>query len=260
MNTIADSVFASLEEKIDISVYFKQETDEKDILQVKSDLASLGEVKKIDYISQSAALDDFKEKHKDNSVLMQSLEELKDNPLEASLNVKAKITSQYAAISQFLGQEKYQNIISKINYKQNELAINKLANIISGAKKSGILISLALAIIALSVTFNTFRIVIYTNREEIGVMKLVGASNWFARGPFVASGIFYGIFSALITLAIFYPLIWFASPRLVGFLSGINLQRYFLANFWQIFALLLITGVAMGAISSLIAIRRYLRV
>lgn len=260
MNIIASVVLLNLSQKIDISVYFKLDATEENILIVKSQLEKLAEVEHVDYVSQADALNQFKEKHKDNPYIIQSLQELGENPLEASLNIKAKNASQYEVISSFLEGISYSSIIDKVDYRQNKDIINKLDYIISNVKIIGLILSIVLALIVVLVTFNAIRLAIYSSRDEVKVMRLVGANNWFIRGPFIIEGVLYGIVSSLITLAILYATIWFVSPKISGFLPISDVFSYFWANFWEFLVLLLGTGIILGVVSSFLAIRKYLKV
>lgn len=259
VNIVANAVLENLEKKIDISVYFKLETPEEEILNVKSQLEELEEVESVVYVSQDEALIKFKERHKDNPILLQSLEELDINPLEASLNIKAQETRQYAAINQFLEGVYYQDIIDKVNYMQNKEVIEKLGKIVMDVKTAGLGLTLALAVIVFLVTFSAIRLAIYSSREEIGVMRLVGATNWFIRGPFIVEGMLYGIIASIVTVAFLYPLFYFISPKLSGFLPIGDIFIYFQANLLSFFLLLLGIGVILGAFSSLIAVTKYLK-
>lgn len=166
VNVVANAVLANLQSKIDISVYFRLDTSEDDILKVKSQLEKLQEVESTTYVSQNEALLNFKEKHKDNPVLLQSLEELEFNPLEASLNVKAKETNQYTSINQFLESVYYKDLIDKVNYLQNKEVIEKLGTIITDVKTGGFGLSILLALIVFLVTFNAIRLAIYSSRRN----------------------------------------------------------------------------------------------
>ncbi len=260
LNVIASVVLVNLQEKIDISVYFKLEAAEEDILIVKSQLEKLEEVERVDYVSRDEALAKFKERHKDNPYLLQSLQEIGENPLEASLNIKAQQTSQYEAISQFLEGLYYSNIIDKVDYRQNKEVIDKLSSIITNVKLVGLSLSGILVLIVILVTFNAIRLAIYSSRGEIKIMRLVGANNWFIRGPFVVEGVLYGVISSLITLGILYPIFYFISPKFSGFLPIEDLFGYFQANFWALFVILLGLGIVLGVGSSFLAVRKYLKV
>jgi len=261
---ILSSTLAQIQDKVDVSVYFKTDADEQDILALKSKLEKTGEVKSVEYISSEQALENFKERHKDNALIMQSLEELESNPLGAVLNVKAKETSQYESIAKSLeissGLSAETSIIDKINYYQNRVVIDRLTKILDSTKRLGIIISIILIIISLLVTFNTVRLAIYSSREEIGIMRLVGASGKFVSGPFVIEGIMHGIIASIVTMALFYPCTLWLGKMTQNFFGGINIFEYYVSNFVQLFLIILGTGIILGAISSFIAVRRYLRV
>jgi len=259
VNVIAGVVLENLEDKIDISVYFKLDTSENDILNVKEQLEKLEEVETIVYVSQDDALIRFKERHKDNPILLQSLDELDINPLEASLNIKARETSQYASINQFLESVYYQEVIDKVNYMQNKEVIEKLGKIIVDVKAGGLILTFLLTLIVFLVTFNAIRLAIYSSREEINIMKLVGAKNWFIRGPFVVEGVLYGVVATVVTLLVLYPVFYFISPKLSGFLPIDDIFVYFQNNLLAFFFLLLSIGVILGGLSSWMAVRKYLK-
>jgi len=256
---ILSTVLGELQDKVDITVYFKTDANEGDMISLKDSLQKLDEVRSVDYVSREDALATFELKHAQNSLIIQSLEELGDNPLGASLNVKAKDPSQYESIARFLEAGVF-SAVDKINYRQNKVVIDRLASILQSSERLGTGISIVLAMIALLVTFNTIRLVIYTNKEEIKIMRLVGASNRYISSPFMVEGILYGLVSCFIVMILFYPLTLWLGPLSEGFFGGINLFHYYLANFFQLLFILLAVGILLGTISSWIATRRYLKV
>lgn len=260
ISAVTSSVLTSLEEKVDITVYFKLDTSENDILKVKDELEVFPEVKSVEYVSRDMALVSFRETHEENPLITQSLDELGDNPLEASLNIKARVISEYESIAAFLEGRRFSNIIDTVNYQENRRVIEKLSSIIGVARRSGVILSVALIIIAVLVTFNTIRLTIYSLREEISVMRLVGSSNWYIRGPFLVEGVLYGLTASVIALILFLPAVNFASTKLVGFLPGIDIGEYFFSNILEIFAIQTLIGIGLGVVSSMIAMRRYLKI
>ena len=196
---------------------------------------------------------------------LQALAELNDNPLGASLNIKAKEPSQYEGIAGYLkGKDVLlkdgASIVDKINYYQNKVAIDRFTKIIDGANKVGMGLIIILVLFSIIITFNTIRLTIYVSRDEISVMKLVGASNRYIRGPFVVSGIMYGFVSAMFTLIMFYPITFYSTRATENFFMGLNLFDYYIRNFGQIFLIIAGSGIFIGAISSYLAVRRYLKV
>lgn len=260
LSVLTEALISNLENKIDVAVYFNPGTEEIDILKIKNDLSALSEVKNIAYVSEEEALARFKERHKDDPVISQALEELDSNPLEASLNIKVKDTSQFPTIVSFLEKTDYEAIVSKVNYYENKDVIARLTAAISAIRKSGGVISIVLAVIAVLVAFNTIRITIYTLKDEVGIMKLVGATNWFVRGPFLVAGALYGVVASLATMFIFYPIVFVLSPAMGRFFPGTDLLAYFQHNFLTLWLILLVTGVILSVVGSIIAIGRYLKI
>ncbi len=262
---VLNSALALVKDRVDINIYFRTDANEQDILNLKNSLIALPEVKSIDYTTRDQALADFKEKHKDNTLILSSLEEIADNPLGASLSVKAREPSQYESIAKFLENDQALvvngiNIVDKVNFYENKKIIDRLAEIISATEQLGFAVSALFIIIAVLVTFNTIRLAIYIAREEIAVMSLVGASNWYIRGPFVINGIIYGFISSIVAMGFLYPITSWLGSATQNFFGGINISQYYLQNFFQIFLILLGTGVVLGAASSFLAVRRYLKV
>lgn len=260
LNVLFTSTIARLQEKVDISVYFKTDALESDVAALKEKMLKLQEVQDIEYITKEESLTRFKERHKDNNLINQSLLELSDNPLGASFNIRAKNPNQYESINRFLESGNFDGIIDKVNYRQNKLVIERLSKILDSAKRIGFTITIFMVLIAMLVSFNTIRLAIYTSREEISIMRLVGASNNYIRGPFIIEGMLYGIFAAVITMFILYPLTFWLAPKAMSFFGPPNIFGYYLSNFFEIFALLLFTGILLGGISSVVAVRRHLKI
>ncbi|MCK5059651.1 MAG: ABC transporter permease [Candidatus Pacebacteria bacterium] len=264
LSAISDSALTALRDKVDVNVYFVTTASEEDVLAIKASLETLPEVASVTYISREEALERFKERHQDDQFTIQALGELNDNPLGASLNIKAKETSQYEGIAQFLQGDNIlskegQQIVDKINYFQNKTAINKLTQIIDSSERFGFILTLILVFISVLITFNTIRLVIHISREEISVMRLVGASPSYIRGPFVVGGILYGFIAAVFTLVLFYPLTFWLGRLTERFFIGLNVFDYYIANFGQIFFIIICAGIFIGAVSSYLAVMRHLR-
>lgn len=255
---LLNATLAQLQDKVDITVYFKTDASEEEIILLKEKLITLNEVKDIGYVSAEEALAAFRSRHVNNALITQSLEELNINPLGANLNIKAKNPSQYESISRFLEASAVSSI-DKINYGQNKIVIDRLAGILNASRDAGVGITLVFSFIAILVAFNTIRLAIFTAKDEISVMRLVGASSRFIRGPFIVEGIMHGFIASICTMIIFYPLTLWVGPLAEHFFGGINLFSYYLSNFFQLFAILIVAGTALGAFSSFIAVRRYLK-
>jgi len=260
VNFLSGVIVSGLEGKVDVSLYFKEEATDTDIAAVRTDLEALNTVARVDYVSRDEALNAFKERHAQDALIQESLAELESNPLQASLNVKATDSAQYGSIVNFLEAHKLRTVIDKINFYENEAVIGRIQRISGSMQQGGLVATLVLAVIAVLVAFNTIRLTIYNQKQEIEVQRLVGASNWYIRAPYLVEGALYGIFAAAIAAVVWYSAAGVLSPKVALVMPGVSLIGYFGGNAPQILLLTLVAGVGLGMVSSLIAIRRFLQV
>ncbi|MEX2090919.1 MAG: permease-like cell division protein FtsX [Candidatus Paceibacterota bacterium] len=205
VNFLSSTIVSNLEDKVDISVYFKNEASENEIKEVRQQLEALGFVARVEYISRDQALEDFRQRHAGDALIQESLSELEDNPLQASLNIKANDSSKYPNIVQFLEANVFRGLVDKINFYENEQVIRRVQSISNGLRNWGFLATMILALVAVLVTFNTIRLTIYNQRHEIEIMRLVGGSNWHIKAPYLVEGGLYGALASAVTLVVFYP-------------------------------------------------------
>ncbi|MEI7765556.1 MAG: permease-like cell division protein FtsX [bacterium] len=262
LQAVLHSSLNQIKEKVDVTIYFNVGASEDKIMSLKDSLEKLPEVASVAYTSSDEALKIFRDRHSEDYPTIQALDEINENPLGGYLNVKAKEVSQYETIANFLKSDSistsgFGSIIDKVNYHQNKLVIDRLNAIIAGAQKLGFLITFILIILSIIITLNTIRLAIYISKEEIGVMRLVGASKMRVRGPFMIEGAIYGIVATVITLLLFWPATSWLGNNMTSFL-GLNLHDYYFSNIFQIFVMILLSGVLLGMISSVLAVRRYL--
>lgn len=260
-----DATLEEIKNKVDINVYFTTQAPEEDMLALKRSLEAFPEVKLVEYVSRTDVLARFRERHENDQLTLQALEELGENPFGAVLNIRAKEPSQYEGIAEFLKSDYTITpdrpvIIDEVNYYNNKAAIDRLSGLIVSAKRLGVGVTVLLVVISIIIALNTIRLTIYISRDEISVMRLVGASMMYVRGPFVVSGVLYGVVASLLTLIVFYPTtLWFGGAT-EHFFSGVNLFRYYLDYFGQIFLIIVGSGITLGAVSSWLAVRRYLTI
>ncbi len=249
-----------LRDKIDISVYFKTATPEPEILKIKDALEKMPETERVEYVSRDRALATFQDAHKDDLAITQALEELKENPLSAVLNIKAKNPSQYASIAKTLEGNEWRPLTSKITYRENQKIIDRLGKVIDISNRLGLIITIILTLTAIVITFNTVSLAIYSNRDEIGIMRLVGAPTSLISGPYVVEGVIYGVIGAIISLALFWPVVLWGAPYLKYFIADLDLRTYFSANLFSLVGYQFLFGIALGVISSNFAIQKYLKI
>ncbi len=254
----------NIQNKVDINVYFVTSAPETEIYRIQSMLEGLPEVAEVTYTSREMALEQFSARYQNDETIMRGLEELGDNPLGASLSIRAKETSQYEGIDAFLREQKaaenpQEPLIEEINFLRNKDAIDKLTAVVSAVERFSFGAMIILVLASIFITFNTIRLAIYTSRDEISVMRLVGASNAFIRGPFMLQGVMYGVVAGVLALLLLYPIVLSVGPQTEQFFQ-FNLFNYFIADFAHIFSVLVGSGVVLGVVSSTLAVARYLRV
>lgn len=265
LSALLSYTLGSIKEKVDVSVYFVTTASEGDILAVKDQLLKLPQVESVAYTSAADALVAFRAKHENDQLTLQALDEVGGNPLDASLAVRAKDPSEYESIVAFLEaspalSSSGASIVDRINYAQNKEVIDRLSIAIQATQEIGFAIVILFAIASILIAFATIRLAIYTAKDEIAVMRLVGASNPYIQGPFIVTGIITGIIAAVLVLLLFWPASWYAGMKTTIWFGGFNVAWYYLSNFVFISSIILFSGIVLGAIASIFAIRRYLKV
>jgi cell division transport system permease protein len=261
---VLQTAITNLQDRVDIAVYFTVDAPEENILALKDTLENLPEVSTVDYSSADEEVLDFRERHADDYLTLQALDELGDNPFGGALRIKAKDSTQYEAIAKVIEGDSEiardnSQIIERVNYSQNKMVIDRLNTLIAGADRVGLAITLILSLVSIIIMYTTIRLTIYISREEIGIMRLVGASGAYVRAPFMVEGMLYGAFAWILSTLIFLPVTYIIGSRTVDIL-GINIYDYYISHFFSIGLLVLLIGLFLGVVSSLIAVRRYLNV
>ena len=262
---VLEATLVSVENKVDVSVYFVPGAPEDSITALQAQVEALPQVAEADYISEKDALANFRAAHADDQTTLQALDELDTNPIGAMLNIRAKDISEYGSISAFFDDTSTlgastSSIIDHVDYNKNKDEIDAIQSLLHKGRMLGIVVTLVLMLLSVIVTFNTVRLAIYFAREEISVMRLVGASRGHIRGPFIVEGAVYGLLSTIITLILFIPITLWFGKHMTDFFQGINLFTYYLSHIYEFVIVLLVFGIGLGALSSVLATRRYLRV
>ncbi len=260
LRQMSQFLILDIQARADISVYFKPIISGDEILKIKDEINKLPETKEVRYISQIEALEKFKERHQDNPGIMGALEILGYNPFLSSLSIRAWEAGQYTQIVNFLEASPFGGMIKEIDYHQRELLIERIFLITSEINRMGIILSLVLILVVVLFSYNVTKLAIYAQKEEIAIQKLIGASSWFIRGPFIVQGIIIGIFSALIVFLIFMAAAFLLEPGLEVLLPGFYLFDFFINTMLIIFSIQLIIGVGLGVFSSVFAVRKYLKI
>lgn len=261
VRAMTDQAVVTVKDQIDVSVYFKPDASPESIEEVKTFVDSFPEVTDVTYLETDSVLAAFRETHKDNPDILASLEELDENPLGPTMIIKTREPSDYEKIITALSVPEYEQTIEAKTFRDTEQAIDKISVITGQVEKGVFIVSGLFMIIAFFVIFNTIRVAIYTQRVEIGIKKLVGATNWFVRGPYIMESVLFSIISVIIAGAIVYVGIQFLDPYIAVILGQESfLTSYFLSH------ILVVVGTQFGAVlflticTSGLAMRRYLKV
>lgn len=258
-NTIAD-----ITSKINISIYMKDDVKPAQTKEFISGLKSLENVESVTYLDKSAALKAYMRQNAGDPQLLAAINET-DNPLPATIQVKPRELNRLGEIRAFIELPKYKKFQSdpaSDNGDRRE-AIDKITHATNLMRRVGVIAVVVFAIISIMIIFNTIQMAIFNRRDEIQIMRLLGASTGYIRGPFVVEAIIYGILSAIISLLIINGIFITASGSLqatsFGLLDISYSQQFFQAHYWQLLVLQLVLGILIGAVSSIIATRRYLK-
>lgn len=257
---------AQIADKINISIYLNDNVTVEQRNALMNELRSLSEVKSVSYVSKDQALAEYKAANANNKDLLTAIDET-GNPLPASIQIDPVDPAKINQIQQVLtrpGTAKLEDPQAGTSYSgDRKAAIDKIAHATMILKRVGIVAVIIFALVSMLIIFNTIQMAIFNRRDEITIMRLLGATTSYIRGPFVVESILYGVLSALISIGILDVLFVVASSTLqassLGLLDIGYASAYFYGHFLVLLTLQLLAGIVIGAASSTIATRRYLK-
>lgn len=248
----------AIKDKIDVSIYFNEQVSREEILKIREEVVKIEEVTKASYVSPEEAYENFVKNHQDDPYL-ESLKAIEINPFLPSLVIQTKEPSQYKVVSDFFNKEEYTSLIYEIDDYKRGIIIDRISAMSDGIKNIGIALTLFLSFIAITVTLNTLRVSIYSQKEEIEIMRLVGAKNSFIRGPFLVQGGLCGFFAAIFCFVLFLSILFLLKANLEKLFMGFDVFGFYQDNIIIILLIQLLIGVGLGLISSFFAVRKYLK-
>lgn len=263
LNAILGFSLHQLQDRVDVNVYFLPDVPESEIIALQEKISLIPEVRDVKYVSREQAFIDFRERHQDDDLINRSLEELGNNPLGASLNVRAFESTQYEAVVSAIESEpavKNADFVERINYYDNKSLINRLNQFSNVVRLVAYAVIIFFGVVALLVVLSTMRIAIFASKREIIIKRLVGAEHRYVRGPFLVMGAMYGISAALMTMLMLYPMTRWVGVYTQTFFGGMDVFNFYLLNALPIFAIVLTAGMIIGIVSSRIATRKYLNI
>lgn len=262
-NATFNNTIAQITSKIDVSVYLKDSAQQAQVDRLLGNLRNLPNVQQVTYLNKQQALDAYRQQNVGNTQLLNAVNEA-ENPIPATIRVKPWDLNKIQTIQASLEQKKYKPLIDQISYNgDRKAAIDKIAHATDLLKRAGIIAVAVFAVISVLIIFNTIQMAIFNRRDELTIMRLLGASTWYIRGPFVVEALLYGVISALTSVLLIHSLFVASNSALqassLGLLDINYAATYFHAHFWQLLAMQLVLGILIGAASSIVATRRYLK-
>jgi cell division transport system permease protein len=252
--------------KINISIYLNDNVTTQQRNDLMGKLKQLPEVKKVTYLSKDQALAEYKAANANNKALLTAIDET-GNPLPASVEVDlfdpAKI-DQVQALLNNTSTAALEDPQAGTSYSgDRKVAIDQIAHVADVLKRIGVIGVMVFTLVSMLIIFNTIQMAIFNRRDEITIMRLLGATTWYIRGPFVVESILYGVLAALVSVAIVDILFVVSASTLQATSFGIidigYANSYFAGHFFLLLTMQIAAGIVIGAASSIIATRRYLK-
>lgn len=264
LDLVGQQTLDSVRDKVSLSVYFTATTSEQRVDEIRQAVQQKPEVASAVLVTRQQHLDNLKKSDRvDQTLINKAIDAIGDNPLGAGIVVKAKALDGYTAIETYFKDPQYSAIIDTVDQKSledNLTLIKGLENIVPKVARASIWLVLVFSLIAMLMVYNTIRVTIYAQREEIGIMKLVGASDAFVRGPFLVASVLYGLLASLLNTVILVPVLTLSNGSIMHFFGGISILDYVQAHLLVILGVEVLIGCLLSFVSSLFNVGRYLRV
>lgn len=260
---IFNDTLSQVREKIDVSVYLQDDIKDKDLNRFATEIKHLAIVTTVDYISKDQARESFRQQNKNDLSQLEALGELgENNPFPASLRIKTKDPNKLDELNAVINKPENKKLQSgEPSYSgERKAAIDKIAQVSQFLETGGLIAAAVFVIISVMIIFNTIRMAIFNRKDEIEIMKLIGAEKRFIRGPFIVEACLYGVLAAVISLVITYTVLIVNADNLArSEIVVASTLAFFKAWPLLIVPAQVIVGVLIGIFSSLLAMRRYLK-
>jgi cell division transport system permease protein len=262
LNVLAQASVQSVEERVQVTVYFTSDASEGMVKNVQAYLLGLSQVKEVSYVTAEEALESFKARHAADPVILAALEEVDGNPLGQAIKIRAYNANDFAFIIEALNTPEYSPYIKEKNYNDYTSALAALSDFSTKVRFGFLVLAAFFGFIAMLIVFNTIRVAIYVHRDEIGIMKLVGANDWIVRGPFLFETIFYAFVATAMMTGAMYGILGAANPYILQFFAGVDvdLVSYFAEHALPIFGGQFVGLSLIGLATTAVAMQKYLRV
>ena len=257
---VIQNVVESVENEVSITAYVADEASESEIAAAQDDIRGLDGVASVSFTTKDQALEKFREMSSNAAIV----DELGGNPLPASIDIELSDPQKVEEVAkQIESSDQFKKIADEDNpsdsLKYGQRTVERLFSVTNYIRYIGIALIILLVFIALVFINNTIRLAIMARRKEIAIMRLVGASNGFIRGPFLMEGALHAIIGAALAIVSIELIRNLALPRLQASLAFLPIDVA-PNTFLFIYLILLVAGLIIGLIGSMLAMRRYLKV
>ncbi len=264
VNVLGVEFLRTVEQKVDIAVTFKSSVSEDDVAIINRDISGRSDVESTRIVSSEQALVEYRQRHADDPYIEEALRELDENPLPSNMYIVAKDPRFYENIAESLKSEKYAPFIEKVSFQDSKSVIEKMIWIMGLIRNAGLITTAIFGLLVILIMFNTIRLAIYSFREEIDIMRLVGASRWYIQGPFLMESIIVALISVAIATTVLFITINAAAAKIslfffAGQATNFNIYAHLTQNWGQVVGMQLAIAIGLAVFSSYVAVRRYLR-
>lgn len=261
LDIVTKKAVQMVRDQVTISFYLSPDITDQNIKELKSYISTFPEVVQLIYISRDDVLKNFRSNHQYSPEILQALAELGGNPFGPTITIRTSEPGDYRKIIDALSVPEYQPLIESKSFDGNEAALDQIQLITNRIERIGLGLSLLFAVIAFLIIFNTIRVAIQSQRIEIGIKRLVGANNWFIRGPYwLEAGIFTIVSIATTIFIVLVSLHWLDRYIGIVFNYQFSLTDYYLSHMLYLFGIQAIVVLLLTIISSGFAMRRQLKV
>lgn len=264
VNVLGGEFLRTVEQKVDIAVTFNDSASDEEIQIINRDVSARSDVESTRIVTKEQALAEYRSRHADDPTIEEALRELNENPLPSNMYIVAQDPRFYETITESLKSDKYSAFIEKVSFQDSKSVIEKMIWIMSIIKNAGLLATAIFGLLVMLIMFNTIRLAIYSFREEIDIMRLVGASRWYIQGPFLMESIIVALISVVIATTVLYVSVNAASAKInlfffTGQNTSFNVYEHIVQNWTSIVGLQMAIAIGLAMFSSYFAVRRYLR-
>ncbi len=261
MNTVTKEAVRLVKDQVNVSLYLSADASDKDVQTLSTYIRSMPEVTNIDVQSRDQVLKDFQKRHQLEQPVLDSLNELGGNPFGPTLIVKTREPEEYQKIIDAISVPEYASLIDNKSFEGHENVLTNIQRITDRVQRISLGMSALFAIISFLIIFNTIRVAIHTQRIEISIKRLVGANNWFIRGPYLVESFLFSIVSVIITAVVVrFALAWLDTYLGVVFPNNFSLTAYYNAHAVLIYGVQIFAVLLLTTVSSTLAMRRQLKV